>query len=65
MNCLLTQKQFSENLHEAVWKFVIKNPSQVLFIFDGVDEYSAKEDIARKDHKCYNNGLEERMPVST
>ena len=52
------------HLHEAVWEFVIKSPSQVLFIFDGVDEYSAKEDIAREDHTCYKNGLEEKMPVS-
>ncbi|XP_068717524.1 protein NLRC5-like [Montipora capricornis] len=62
---LLANAETVEKLHEAVWKFVIKNPSQVLFIFDGVDEYSAKEDIARKDNKCYNNGLEEKMPVST
>ena len=62
---LLANAETVEKLHEAVWKFVIKNPSQVLFIFDGVDEYSAKEDIARKDHKCYNNCLEEKMPVST
>ena len=61
---LLSNAETVEKLHEAVWKFVIKNPSQVLFIFDGVDEYSAKEDIARKDNKCYNNGLE-KMPVST
>ncbi|XP_068741528.1 nucleotide-binding oligomerization domain-containing protein 1-like [Montipora capricornis] len=62
---LLANAETVEKLHEAVWKFVIKKPSQVLFIFDGVDEYSAKEDIARKDHKCYNNCLKEKMPVST
>ncbi|XP_068670184.1 protein NLRC5-like [Montipora foliosa] len=62
---LLANAETVENLHKAVWKFVIENPSQVLFIFDGVDEYSAKEDIARKDHTCYKNGLEEKMPVST
>ena len=61
---LLANAETVENLDQAVWNFVIKNPSQVLFIFDGVDEYSAKEDIARKDHKRYNNGLEEKMPVS-
>ncbi|XP_068741547.1 protein NLRC5-like [Montipora capricornis] len=62
---LLANAETVDKLHEAVWKFVIKNPSQVLFIFDGVDEFSAKEDIARKDQKCYNNALEEKMPVST
>ncbi|XP_068741447.1 nucleotide-binding oligomerization domain-containing protein 1-like [Montipora capricornis] len=61
---LLAKAEIVEHLVEAMWDFVIKNPSQVLFIFDGVDEYSAKEDIARKDHTCYKNGLEEKMPVS-
>ncbi|XP_068715996.1 protein NLRC5-like [Montipora foliosa] len=61
---MLPNAETVENLHELVWEFVIKNPSQVLFIFDGVDEYSAKEDIARKDHTCYKNSLEEKMPVS-
>ena len=54
----------AEHLGEAVWDIVINNPSQVLFIFDGVDEYSAKDDIARKDHTCYKNDLQEKMPVS-
>ncbi|XP_068716101.1 protein NLRC5-like [Montipora foliosa] len=61
---MLAKAETVENLHELVWDFVINNPSRVLFIFDGVDEYSAKEDIARKDHTCYKNGLEEKMPVS-
>ncbi|XP_068752379.1 protein NLRC5-like [Montipora capricornis] len=61
---LLAEAETMERLDEAVWDFVIKNPSRVLFIFDGVDEYSAKEDIAREDHTCYKNGLEEKMPVS-
>ena len=61
---LLAEAETMEQLDEAVWDFVIKNPSRVLFIFDGVDEYSAKEDIARKDHTCYKNSLEEKMPVS-
>ncbi|XP_068715573.1 nucleotide-binding oligomerization domain-containing protein 1-like [Montipora foliosa] len=61
---LLAKAETVERLNDVVWDFVIKNPSQVLFIFDGVDEFSAKEDIARKDHTCYKNGLEEKMPVS-
>ncbi|XP_068741558.1 nucleotide-binding oligomerization domain-containing protein 1-like [Montipora capricornis] len=61
---MLANAETVEHLHKAVWEFVIKSPSQVLFIFDGVDEYSAKEDIAREDHTCYKNGLEEKMPVS-
>ena len=61
---LLAEAETVEQLNEAVWDFVIKYPSRVLFIFDGVDEFSAKEDIAREDHTCYKNSLEEKMPVS-
>ena len=61
---LLAEAETVEQLDDAVWDFVINNPSRVLFIFDGVDEYSAKEDIAGKDHTCYKNNLEEKMPVS-
>ena len=61
---LLAKAETVVQLDEAVWDFVINNASRVLFIFDGVDEFSAKEDIARKDHTCYKNGLEEKMPVS-
>ena len=61
---MLASAETVKHLNKAVWEFVIKSPSQVLFIFDGVDEYSAKEDIAREDHTCYKNGLEEKMPVS-
>ncbi|XP_068743329.1 NACHT, LRR and PYD domains-containing protein 12-like [Montipora capricornis] len=61
---LLAKAETVERLYDSMWNFVIKSPSQVLFIFDGVDEYSAKEDIAGKDHTCYKNGLEEKMPVS-
>ena len=61
---LLAKAETVVQLDEAVWDFVINNASRVLFIFDGVDEFSAKEDIAGKDHSCYKNGLEEKMPVS-
>ena len=60
---MLANAETVEHLDKAVWEFVIKSPSQVLFIFDGFDEYSAKEDIATKDYTCYKNGLEEKMPV--
>ena len=61
---LLAKAETVEQLYDSMWNFVIKNPSRVLFIFDGVDEFSAKEDIAGKDHTCYKNGLEEKMPAS-
>ncbi|XP_068741537.1 NACHT, LRR and PYD domains-containing protein 12-like [Montipora capricornis] len=61
---LLAKAEIVEQLNDSMWNYVIKYPSRVLFIFDGVDEFSAKEDIAGKDHICYKNGLEEKMPVS-
>ncbi|XP_068741569.1 protein NLRC5-like [Montipora capricornis] len=61
---LLAKAETVVQFDEAVWDFVINNASRVLFIFDGVDEFSAKDDIAGKDHTCYKNGLEEKMPVS-
>ena len=61
---MLAKAETVEQFYDSMWNFVTKNPSRVLFIFDGVDEYSAKEDIAGKDHTCYKNGLEEKMPVS-
>ncbi|XP_068742304.1 nucleotide-binding oligomerization domain-containing protein 1-like [Montipora capricornis] len=61
---LLAKGETVEQLCDSMWNFVITYPSRVLFIFDGVDEFSAKEDIAGKDHTCYKNGLEEKMPIS-
>ncbi|XP_068670876.1 nucleotide-binding oligomerization domain-containing protein 1-like [Montipora foliosa] len=61
---LLAKGETVEQLYDSMWNFVITYPSRVLFIFDGVDEFSAKEDIAGKDHTCYKNGLEEKMPIS-
>ena len=61
---LLAKGETVEQLYDSMWNFVITYPSRVLFIFDGVDEFSAKEDIAGKDHTCYKNSLEEKMPVS-
>ncbi|XP_068698570.1 nucleotide-binding oligomerization domain-containing protein 1-like [Montipora foliosa] len=61
---LLAKAETVERLYDSMWNFVIKNPSRVLFIFDGVDEFFTKEDIAGKDHTCNKNGLEEKMPAS-
>ncbi|XP_068738144.1 NACHT, LRR and PYD domains-containing protein 12-like isoform X2 [Montipora capricornis] len=61
---LLAKGETVEQLYDSMWNFVITYPRRVLFIFDGVDEFSAKEDIAGKDHTCYKNGLEEKMPIS-
>ena len=60
---LLASGETVERFYEAVWEFVIKNPNKVLLIFDGVDEFSAKQKIAKDDSR-YTDDLEQKMPVS-
>ena len=62
---LLARAETVQSLDDPVWDFIIKEPTNVLLIFDGVDEYSRKEDIkALKDVPTYKNNVEEKMPVS-
>ena len=59
---LLTSAETVECLDDSVWELVQNEPTKVLLIFDGLDEFSRKEDIlAQKDHK---NIVKEKMPVS-
>ena len=45
--------------------FIKEEPTKVLLIFDGLDEYSRKEDIkAHENDSTYKNCGEEKMPVS-
>ena len=45
--------------------FIKEEPTKVLLIFDGLDEYSREEDIkALEDDLTYKNSVEEKMPVS-
>ena len=37
---------------DAVWKYVLENPTKLLLIFDGVDEMKFKENIT----KCNDSG---------
>ena len=48
----------SEHLDDEVWDYIIKNPTKVLLSFDGLDEFSARSDIA-KDDSGYKNNVEE------
>ena len=52
----------SKHLDDGVWDYIIKNPTKVLLIFDGLDEFSARSDIA-KDGSRYKNNVEEKMPL--
>ena len=60
---LLVRAETVQRLDDAVWDFVKGNAAKVLFIFDGVDEYFAKNNIAQTDDSKFNN-VEEKMPVS-
>ena len=42
---LLDKSEFSANITDVVWDYILDNPSKVLFIFDGIDEYSARKKI--------------------
>ena len=62
---LLARAETVQRLDDSVLEFVQTEPTKVLLIFDGLDEYSRKEDInAEEDDQTYNNNVEEKMPLS-
>ena len=62
---LMARSETVHSLDDAVWDFIKQEPTKVLLIFDGLDEYSRKNDIeAQEDDLTYKNCVEEKMPVS-
>ncbi|XP_068673510.1 NLR family CARD domain-containing protein 3-like [Montipora foliosa] len=59
---LLTRAETVECLKEELWQCIIDNPSKVLLIFDGIDEFSSRSGIAKDDFR-FKNTAEERMPL--
>ena len=59
---LLTRAETVQRLDDSVWEFIQNEPTKVLFIFDGLDEYSRKDEINTRED--YKNDVEEKMPVS-
>ena len=59
---LLAGAETVQRLHDSVWEFIQNEPTKVLLIFDGLDEYSRKEEINTRED--YKNDVEEKMPVS-
>ena len=59
---LLTRAETVECLDDSVWELVQKEPTKVLLIFDGLDEFSRKEDILAQED--YKNNVDQKMPVS-
>ena len=62
---LLARAETVQCLDNSVLEFVQNEPTKVLLIFDGLDEYSRKEDInAQEDDQTYKNNVEVKMPLS-
>ena len=59
---LLASAEAVQRLDDSVWEFVQIQSTKVLLIFDGLDEYSRKEEINTQED--YKNDVEEKMPVS-
>ena len=62
---LLARAETVQHLDDSVLELIQNEPTKVLLIFDGLDEYSRKEDInAQEDDPTYMNNVEEKMPLS-
>ena len=52
----------SQHLDDEVWNYIITNPTKVLLIFDGIDEFNARSAISNDDSR-FNDSEEEKMPL--
>ena len=52
----------SQDLDDEVWNHIITNPTKVLLIFDGIDEFNARSAISNDDSR-FNDSEEEKMPL--
>ena len=59
---LLASAETVQRLDDSVWEFVQNHSTKVLLIFDGLDEYSRKDEINTQED--YKNDVEEKIPVS-
>ena len=59
---LLASAETVQRLDDSIWQFVQNESTKVLLIFDGLDEYSTKEQINTDED--YKDDVEENMPVS-
>ena len=59
---LLAGAETVQLLDDSVWEFVQDESTKVLFIFDGLDENSRKEEMNTQED--YKNNVEEKMPIS-
>ena len=59
---LLDRAETGGRLDDEVWSYIKENPTKVLLIFDGIDEFSARSDVAQDD-SYYKNTVEVKMPL--
>ena len=59
---LLDRAETVGRLDDEVWSYIKENPTKVLLIFDGIDEFSARLDVAQDD-SYYKNTGEAKMPL--
>ena len=59
---LLNKSEFSTRMNDVVWNYIRENPSKVLFIFDGIDEFSSRKEL-QGDHSIYEDTVDDRMPL--
>ena len=52
----------SQDLDDKVWNYIITNPTKVLLIFDGIDEFNARSAISNDDSR-FKDSEEEKMPL--
>ena len=63
LRVLLARSETVEHLNDEVWEYITRNPTEVLLIFDGIDEVAAKSKIAADDESDYKSTAEARMPL--
>ena len=59
---LLDRAETVGRLDDEVWSYIKENPTKVLLIFDGIDEFSSRSDLAQDD-SYYKNTGEANMPL--
>ena len=52
----------SQDLNDEVWNYIITNPTKVLLIFDGIDEFNARSAIS-KDDLGFKDLVGKKMPL--
>ena len=51
-----------QDLDDEVWNYIITNPTKVLMIFDGIDEFNARSAISKND-SGFVDSVEKKMPL--